>query len=140
MNYPSRCIVFLASVAICAGGWISTARDRSGGGLEPSDFNAFDPLSDYRLASGDLQKFSYARLEELVRADAAIRFPNARMELGSIKVERGMLNMTVVLFGPNRHSQAVLYALVPEKNSWKISSARRLWFVPPSQIARGLRV
>jgi hypothetical protein len=47
--------------------------------------------------------------------------------------------MNVVLFGDHQ-AQAFLYTLVPEKNSWKITSSHRLWFVPVTQIARGLRV
>ena len=71
---------------------------------------------------------------------AVAKFPNARIEFGSVKVERGMLIMPVVFFGPNQQSQAFLYGFVPHNNTWKIVSTHRLWFVPPSQIARGLQV
>jgi hypothetical protein len=69
-----------------------------------------------------------------------VRFPNRRVELGSVKTDHGRLMMTVVLFGPRRETQAYLYGLTAEKSSWKISSTQRLWFIPPSQIVRGLRV
>jgi hypothetical protein len=125
---------------MCSAGWISTAHDSVDRAIEAAESDR-ELLSDYWFASGDLRNFSYAQLEEIVRADASTRFPSARVELsGFLKAERGAVNITVVLFGPNRQSQAVLYALAPDKNSWKISSARRLWFVPPSQIARGLRI
>lgn len=97
-------------------------------------------MSSFEFASSDLHKFSFAQLEEIVRADAASRFPNVRVELGSVKADRGLLSMNVILFGPNHQTQAFLYTVVPEKNSWRIASSRRLWFVPPTQIARGLRV
>ena len=140
MNSPSRTIIVLACGAVCAGGWLSAASGQFDSFAGSSRAFRLDVQGDYAFASTDLHKFSFAQLEEIVRADAATRFPNARVELGSIKSERGTLSMTVVLFGPNRQAQAVLYALVPAKDSWKISSTRRLWFVPPSQIARGLRV
>jgi len=139
MNFTSRCIIVIASAAVCAGGWVSVARENVGSG-QGSGQTLGDLECGYKFASTDLRNFSFAQLEEIVRADAATRFPDARLELGSVKAERGVLSMTVVLFGPNRQAQAVLYALMPDKNSWKISSTRRLWFVPPSQIARGLRV
>lgn len=140
MNNPIRCIIVLLSAVFCAGGWISVTRDSFDSPFNDSGSARNEALSDYRFAAIDLHNLSFAQLEEIVRADAATRFPDARLELGSVKAERGILSMTVVLFGPNRQAQAVLYALVPDKNSWKISSTRRLWFVPPSQIARGLRV
>lgn len=138
MNNTIRELIVLASAAICAGGWVSVARDTV---VIPFGQSVASGLrDDYKFASADLHKYSFAQLEEVVRADAAARFPNTRVELGSVKAEHGGLSMTVVFFGPNRQTQAVLYALVPHKDSWKISSARRLWFVPPSQIARGLRI
>ena len=51
-----------------------------------------------------------------------------------------MLTMNVILFGPNHQTEAFLYTVVPGKNSWRIASSHRLWFVSPNQIARGLRV
>lgn len=140
MNTSVRGLIVLAFTAICAGGWVSVARDTVVIPPGQSGSAASGLQEDYKFASADLHKYSFAQLEEVVRADAATRFPTARIELGSVKAEHGGLSMTVVLFGPNRQSQAVLYALVPHKDSWRISSARRLWFVPPSQIARGLRI
>ncbi len=140
MNHPIRCLIVLGSAAMCSAGWISTAHDNVAYAIETSESDR-ELLGDYWFASGDLRKFSYSQLEEIVRADASNRFPNARMELsGFVKAERGVVNMTVVLFGPNDQSQCVLYALIPDKDSWKISSAHKLWFVPPSQVARGLRI
>ncbi|HJT81682.1 MAG TPA: hypothetical protein VJ719_10825 [Chthoniobacterales bacterium] len=140
MNSSLRCLILLVAAALCAGGWVSVARDDLDGALGLSASAAGELESDYKFASIDLHRLSFAQLEEVVRADAATRFPNTRVELGSVKGERGGLSMTVVVFGPNRQSQAVLYALVPNKDSWKILSARRLRFVPPSQIGRGLRI
>jgi hypothetical protein len=140
MNNPIRCLIVVAAAAMCSAGWMSTAHDKVSSAIEAAESDR-ELLCDYWFASGDLRKFSYAQLEEIVRDDASTRFPNARIELsGLTKAERGAVTMTVVLFGPNEQSQAFLYALVPNKESWKISSARKLWFVPPSQIARGLRI
>jgi hypothetical protein len=141
MNNLSRSVVVAINLALCALGVIATARQPSFGEMAASEFPAAIGLqTGYQFACGDLHKFSFAQLEAIVRADATTRFPNARVELGSVKAEHGVLTMTVVFFGPNHQTQAFLYGLVPEKNSWKIASAHRLWFVSPSQIARGLRV
>jgi uncharacterized protein DUF4864 len=141
VNNLSRLLVVLTSAAICAGGVIQHNQHASSPFTSGTDllFGA-EFVSNFEFASSDLHKFSFAQLEEIVRSDAASRFPNARVELGSVKAERDALTMNVVLFGPNQQTMAFLYRLVPEKNSWKIASTQRLWFVPPAQIARGLRV
>ena len=140
MNNSIRCLAILVSAAICAGGWVSVSREyfAAAGGQSGSVGNELN--ADYKFGSADLYQVSFSQLEEAVCADAAVRFPNSRVELGSVKAEPRGVSMTVILFGPNRQTQAVLYALVPNKDSWKISSTRRLWFVPPSQITRGLRI
>jgi hypothetical protein len=140
MNAFSRSIVIAISLALCAGGLIATVREASSRVAEFASGADIVPRDDYRFASTDLHNFSFAELEAIVRADAATRFPNSRMELGSVKAEQGLLTMTVVFFGAHRQTEAFLYSLVPKKNSWKISNTRRLWFVPVSQIARGLQV
>lgn len=141
MNNLSRAFVIAISAGLCSGGLILNARDSSSSRTAGLDrFAEISWISNFEFVSSDLHKFSFAQLEEVVRADAATRFPNVRVELGSVKADRGTLTMNVVLFGPNNQAQAFLYALVPEKNSWKIASTHRLWFVPPTQIARGLRV
>jgi hypothetical protein len=141
MNNGTRSVILFASAALCAAGWVSVANDHiSGRALAIEQSINVDPQTGYEFASTDLHPFTFAQLEEIVRADAATRFPNTRIELGSVKAEHGTLSMTVVFFGPNRQAQAFIYAFLPEKRSWKIASSRRLWFVSPSQIARGLRV
>src|SRR5437879_789176 len=141
MSKLSRVGILLISAAFCAGGLIWSGWGvRPTGALGSELFGEIASPSDFEFASADLHRFSFAQLEEIIRADAATRFPNARVELGSVKAERGALVMNVVLFGPNHDAQAFLYTVVAEKNSWKIASTHRLWFVPPTQIARGLRV
>jgi hypothetical protein len=140
MNAFARSTVLAISLTLCAGGLISIARESSSQVAEFAFGTDIVPPDDYRFASTDLHNFSFAQLQAIVRADAATRFPNSRMELGSLKAEEGFLTMTVVFFGAHRQTEAFLYSLVPKKNSWKISNTRRLWFVPVSQIARGLQV
>ena len=114
-------------------------RDASSGHAAGADgFAGTEFVSSFEFASTDL--ISFAQLEEIVRADAVARFPEARVELGSVKAERGAVTMNVVLFGSNQRTLAFLYRLAPDKNTWKIVSTQRLWFVPAAQIARGLRV
>lgn len=141
MNYLTRILVVVVSAGVCAGGVILTARDTSPDHI--FGLNSFADagfVSSFEPASSDLQKFSFAQIEEIVRADAANRFPNMRVELGSVKAGHGTLMMNVVLFGPNDQAQAFVYSLAPNRSSWKIVSTRRLWFVPPNQITRGVRV
>jgi len=141
MNNLTRFSILIICSAVCALGLILTAGQVSNLEIAGSAFCWNNELSDgFQLASTDLHKFSFAQLEEIVRAQAATKYPNARIEFGSVKVEHGMLIMPVVFFGPNQQTQAFLYGFVPHNNTWKIVSTHRLWFVPPSQIARGLRV
>lgn len=137
MNPLTRSSLVLICLTACGIGAMSV-------GHRPIDTRSFadnsvgfDLQGGYEFASIDgISKFG--QIEAIVRADAAQRFPNARVEFGSVKAEQGMVTITVVLFGAGK--QVYLYGLVPDKASWKIASARRLWFVPPSQIVRGLRV
>jgi hypothetical protein len=141
MNAATRSIVVLVCVCFCAAGLIATSHEPSLKNYGASEFlRGLDTESSYQLAASDLHKVSFAQLEEIVRADVFSRFPRARVEFGSLKVDHGTLTIPVVLFAPNHEMQAFLYKLMPDKKSWKITGAQRLWFVLPSQIARGLRV
>ncbi len=139
MNSPARWLIIVASAAACAAGWAYVDLRF---GSDSSDVNAVATgrAGDYEFASTDLYGNRFAELEEIIRADAVRRFPNKRLELGSVRSDHGSLSVTVVLFGPNRQSEAFLYSLEPENRSWKVKAAKKLWFVAPSQITRGLRV
>jgi hypothetical protein len=141
MNNLTRSSIVAVCLAACVAGAISVTHDPITIGR--SDFEYFtstDAQGRYQLASTEVPEFSFGRLEAVIGADAATRFPNSRVELGSAKTEHGTLTITVAFFGPKRQTQAYLYRLVPAKHSWKISGRHRLWFMPPSQLARGLRV
>jgi hypothetical protein len=141
MNAPTRSAIIMICLGFCAGGLIATSQETSIREYATGEsYFGFDAESSYQLAASDLHKFSFGQLEEIIRADAAARFPRVRIEFGSLKVEHGMLIVPVVLFAPNHEMQAFLYKLVPDKKSWKITGAQRLWFVSPSQIVRGLQV
>jgi hypothetical protein len=141
MNAATRSIVVLVCVCFCAAGLIATSREPSLKNYGTPEFlPGLDTESSYQLAASDLHKVSFAQLEEIVRADVFSRFPSVRVEFGSLNVEHGSLTIPVVLFAPNHEMQAFLYKLTPDKKSWKITGAQRLWFVSPSQIVRGLRV
>src|SRR3954470_6653222 len=141
MNYPTRWLIVLASATACAAGWAGVDHNRLGGSIGGlGALPTTDTNGDYEFASTDLHGSRFAELEEIIRADAARRFPNRRLEFGSIKSDHGVLMVTVALFGPNRQSEAFLYSLEPENRSWKVKAAKKLWFVAPSQITRGLRV
>jgi hypothetical protein len=141
MNNSTRCVVVFGSAMLCAAGSIAILSNHSSGRVAAAEslINA-DPETNYDFASADLHTLKFAQVEEVIRADAATRFPNSRVELGSLQSDHGGLGMTVTFFGSNRQAEAFLYRLVPHNNSWKIASTRRLWLVPRSQFARGLRV
>ena len=128
------------AVAACGGGFISVIQQSDMSDVSIGRLCMFNPQFGYEFASADLRKFSFTQLEAIVRADVAARFPHTRIELGSVKAERNGLTMNVGLFEPNGDCRLYTYSLVPDKNSWKIAHSQRLWFVPASQIARGLRV
>src|SRR5689334_21068046 len=140
MKTSTRLTVVALCVAACAAGAIFSLQPSNPGSRGQAALGLAELAGAYQFASADLPGVDFAKLESIVRADAATRFPNSRIEFGSVKSERGLLTMTVVFFNSRRQTGAFLYSLVPENHSWKISSARRLWFLPPSQVARGLRV
>ena len=140
MNRLSRSVLLLISLGVCAAGLITIVRDSNSSLAVAPRFLSENPLTGYEFASGDSRPANFAELEEIVRADAANRFPNSRIELGSVKRNHTGLTMNVVLFGPNHVNQAFVYDLVPKANSWQITHTHRLWFVPVSTIARGLQV
>ena len=140
MSRPLRTLIVVFTVAACGGGLISVTQQSDVSDMSIGCFGMLDPQIGYEFASADLHKFSFTQLEAIVRADVAARFPHTRIELGSVKAERNGLTMNVGLFEPNGGCRLYTYSLVPDKNSWKIAHSQRLWFVPASQIARGLRV
>jgi hypothetical protein len=142
MNNLTRSLIILTSGGICLGAFICTMRPSFGGGVVSAKSFGQDVREngDYRFAADELGLVNYGQLESVVRADVAARYPNTRVELGSVTPDRAGLTMNVVLFGPNRKTEAFVYTLVPEKNSWKIARSHRVWFVPASQLARGLQV
>ena len=140
MNAPTRFTIVFSCCALCAGGAISSSHRQSIGPGDGTRTAGFTSLDTYEFASSDLQKFNFAQLEAIIRADAAHKAPRARLEFGSVKEEDGALVAQVMFFGPDPDMQAFLYILVPNKDSWKISRVQRLWFMPRSQLVRGLRV
>jgi hypothetical protein len=138
MNRLIRSFALLTSLGLCAAGLLAIVRDSPL--IDPPIFSGTGPQTGYEFASGNLDQPGFSEVEEIVRTDATSRFPNTRVELGSMKADHGGITMSVVLFGPNRGSQAFLYELQEKNHSWYIARTHRLWFVPASQIARGRRV
>lgn len=140
MKRLTRTLVVVLSLGFCALGWISMLHEPGEYASDLPRFGTVDPEAGYEFASSNLHKFNFAQLEAIVRADVAAKFPNTRVELGLVKPVRHGLTMNVGLFEPNGECRLYIYTLVSDKNSWKVARAQRLWFVPRSQIARGLRV
>ena len=141
MNSATRTAIVLSCFALCASGLVSATREwPSDSYIQTRDGFNVDELSNYQFAASDLQKFSFGQLEAIIRADAANKSPRSRIELGSVRVEGKELLAQVTFFGPDDQTQAFLYKLVPKRNTWKIAKVQRLWFVPRSQLVRGLRV
>jgi hypothetical protein len=141
MNRLIRSFAVLISLGLCAAGLIAIVGGSPRFPLSaPSSFADAGPQTGYEFASANVEQPDFSEVEEIVRTDAASRFPNSRIELGSVKAEHSGITMSVVLFGPNHATQAFLYRLEPKDHSWHIARTHRLWFVPASQIARGRRV
>ena len=139
MNRLARTSIIIFALALCAAGLISVVRHPAPE-VPVGRFAIIDLQDGYEFASADLHAVRFSKLEAVVRADAARKFPNTRVELGSVNVERDAVTMNVVFFAPNGESRSYLYSLVPDKTSWRILTSRRLWLIPPSQNARGVRV
>jgi len=140
MNNLNRSIAVIGCAAVCVGGLIYAVQNRSASLTELDSLSDSTQVESYQLTKAGLGKASFAQLEAVITADAAAQFPNSRIELGSMRVQDGVLVVPVVFFGPNRQAEAFLYQIIPRKNSWKIAARQRLWSVQPSQITRGLRV
>jgi hypothetical protein len=137
MNSLNKFILVVGCACLCLGGVIYTLQN--GGAAESAGSESHSYPQSYHPATSELRKCSFARLEALITADAASRFPNRRIELGSVRAKDGILILPVTFFG-NRQAEAFIYRVIFQKNSWQIVTRERLWSIPSSQITRGLRI
>src|SRR5437763_14842580 len=106
MNQLTRATVVLICAATCGTGAVCISHRPAAGTPSLLDnFADFDLQSGYAFASSDAHTSRFAELEAIVRADAAQRFPSARIELGSVKAKQRLVTMTVVLFGPGKETR-----------------------------------
>jgi hypothetical protein len=142
MNAATRFTIIAACFLLCAGGIIvahSSSERSSKIDNDCEEFGMIDLAGDYQYAASET-KLSFKQLESIIRHDGSAMSQQARIEFGSVKMERGTALVQVLFFAPDGRMQPFLYKVVPEKNSWKIVSAQRMWFVPRSHLLRGLRV
>src|SRR5262249_2949820 len=114
MNNLTRFSIIIGFSAVCALGLIVAADQGSNFEFAGSAFWNHELSQGFQFASTDLHNFRFAQLEEIVRAHAATKFTNARIEFGSVKADHGILIMPVVFFGPNQQTQAFLYGFAPQ--------------------------
>lgn len=127
---------------LCAGGIISSSRGRiSTIDNDNGRRGSADLTAAYQYAASDASlKLSLNQIELIIRRDPIGKTAQGKIEFGSVTVEHGAVVAQVLFLEADGRTQAFLYKLRPEKKSWKIESAQRVWFMPRSRLLRGLRV
>jgi hypothetical protein len=143
MNTQARFAVVAFCSVICAGAVILTKN--SGDFIKISrgsaSFGGCDLTVDYFYAtSGAPLKLSLNQIESIIRDDSVAKSHHGKMEFGSVKVDRGVVIAEVLFLEKDGNLQAFLYSLKHKSDSWYVANAQRIWFVPRSQLLRGLRV
>jgi hypothetical protein len=101
-------------------------------------FRAADYSSAYRCAaSGVQQKFTMPQFEAMIRRDYGEMTSTQRIEFGFVKVMGPAALVQVFLVGESGSARSILYSLVAEGGSWKISGVKEMGDTPSG---RGLRV
>ena len=104
-------------------------------------FRAADYSSAYRqAASGVQQKFTMPQFEAMVRRDYGEMTNTQRIEFGFVKVMGSAAVVQVIFVGESGSARSVLYSLVAEGGSWKISSAQPMQSAPPGHRSAGLHI
>jgi len=83
-------------------------------------------------------KLSFQQLEAIIRRDPTAKSQGGRIEFGSVTMEPGNA-VAEVMFVKNDRVTPFLYKLEPERDSWKIVTVQRIWYVPRSRLLRGVR-
>ena len=139
MNRATRSIIVLLCCGVCVVGMISSWQATPGERQVTVSETTLDFESNYQFAVNDDDIRNRRELETAIILKTP-KTPCKRIEIGSVRLDRGMALVPVFFFSFYDEVEPVVYKLVPTKNSWKVISVQRLWFVPASQIARGLRV
>jgi hypothetical protein len=142
MNATTRFSIVASCVGLCASGIIIANSPRAHAKIDNGNngSGAFDLAEDYQYAATAAEKkLTFKEIESIIRRDPTAK-PSGRMEFGSIKMERGAALVQVLFVEGDGATKGFLYKLVPDRSSWKVASAQRLWFVPRSYLLRGVRV
>jgi hypothetical protein len=140
MNAATRFCILAACFALCAGATVvanlSSAADAE---IGRTAIRGNDLADGYRYATGE-PDLNLKQFEAIIRRHGGLMMRCRHIEFGSVKMERGRAIVQLTFFTPGGQIQPFLYKLAPEKNSWKVESVQRLWFVPREHLLRGLRI
>lgn len=85
------------------------------------------------------RKLTFKELEAIIRRDPVAKLQHGRIEFGSIRMEEGSAFAEVMFVSNDGRVLPFLYKLRPERNTWKIINAQRIWYIPRSHLLRGIR-
>ena len=104
-------------------------------------FRAADYPSAYRqAASGVQQKFTVPQFEAMIRRDYADMTSPQRIEFGFVKVEGSTALVQVFFRSPHGSVRSLLYSLIVEADSWKISGVQEMQAAPSGRHPTGLHI
>lgn len=142
MNSATRIAVISLCALLCGGGILIAHAPRASAKIDNNEQSSggIDQLNAYQLAASDApQKLRFREIESIIRRDPSAKAQDSRIEFGSIKMERGAALVEVLFIEGDGATRAFLYKLVPDRTTWRVSSAHRLWFVPRTYLLRGVR-
>ena len=141
MNLPNRIMIVVGCGLLCIAGAIlaSLSPERLTTSNEEFTFSdGIDFARGYRpVTSAELD---FSQIESVILRDQTAASHQGRIEFGSVKMNGNNADVNVMFFQPDDRMVSYLYTLRPQAKSWKIARVQRLWFVPRSQLVRGLRV
>jgi hypothetical protein len=101
-------------------------------------FRAADYSSAYRQAASEVQqKFTMPQFEAMVRRDYREMTSAQRIEFGFVKVTGSAAVVQVFFRGAGGSARSVLYSLIVEGDSWKVSGVKEMSEAPAG---RGLHI
>lgn len=144
MNFGARLLCVAGCAIICAGGAVTvriSPGSRSTIAQPMTITNCAAAWEDYQtVIAATPSKFELSEIESVIRQDQLAISHHGRIEFGSIKCSGNLVAVQVLFFNARGHLTPYLFTLSTANRSWKIKRAERLWFVPRTELLRGLRV
>lgn len=139
MSSVTRIALVLFSVSLCAAGIVIAHRSPE----SVPNAVAFDPdlfANRYEQVAHAPRDLAYGEFESIIRRHSTVKSHHGRIEFGSVKMEGANAVVQVLFFAPDGRMTLFFYVLSPKNKTWKVETVQRIWFVPRSDLLRGLRV